>query len=74
MFQKIEFMWKTDTSGNGDCESILAVDGGYVLVGKVLDDATRAQIHGVGRANNSGIGSDETAVFVSADVIDRLRG
>jgi hypothetical protein len=73
MFQKIEFMWKSGESGNGDCPSIMAVDGGYVLVGKNLDETTIAQIHSVGRANNSGIGTDETAVFLPADVIDRIR-
>jgi hypothetical protein len=70
----IEFLWKTENSGNGDCPSILKVDGGYVLVGKNLDEQTTAQIATAGRANNSGVGSDETAVFLPADVIDRLRG
>lgn len=74
MFEKIEFLWKADGSGNGDCPSILKVDGGYVLVGKNLDEETAAQIAAAGRANNSGIAADETAVFLPADVIDRLRG
>ncbi len=74
MFKKTEFMWKAESSGNGDCPSIIEVDGGYVLVGKNLDAASTAQIAAVGRANNSGIGADETAVFLPADVIDRLRG
>ena len=73
MFQNIEFMWKTGESGNGDCPSIMKVDGGYVLVGKNLTEDAAAQIHAAGRANNSGISSDETAVFLPADVIDRLR-
>ncbi len=68
MFAKTKFMWKTDSSGNGDCPSITEVDGGYVLVGKNLDAATTEQIAAVGRANNSGIGPDETAVFLPADV------
>nr|WP_221374444.1 hypothetical protein [Actinoplanes polyasparticus] len=74
MFNFVKFMWKTGSSGNGDCPSIMEVDGGYVLVGKNLDAATTEQIQAAGRASNSGIGADETAVFLPADVIDRLRG
>lgn len=74
MYTNIHFMWKTGDSGNGDCPSLMQVDGGYITVGKTLDPDTLAQIHAVGRANNSGIGADETAVFLPADVIDRLRG
>lgn len=74
MYNRIEFMWKTGHSGNGDCPSLMKVDGGYVTVGKTLDADTLAQIHAVGRANNSGIGPDETAVFIPADVIDQIRG
>ncbi len=74
MFDNIKFLWKTGDSGNGDCPSIIEVDGGYVLVGKKLDAPTTAQIVEVGLANNSGVGTDETAVFLPADVIDRLRG
>ncbi|GIM96216.1 hypothetical protein [Paractinoplanes toevensis] len=72
-FDWIKFLWKSGDSGNGDCPSIMEVDGGYVLVGKVLDEQALAQVHTVGRANNSGIGADETAVFLPADVIDRIR-
>ncbi|MFI5895623.1 lipid A biosynthesis lauroyl acyltransferase [Actinoplanes sp. NPDC051513] len=73
MFDNIEWLWKTWGSGDGDCPSIMKVDGGYVLVGKNLDSGTIEQVAAVGRANNSGIGADETAVFLPADVIDRLR-
>ena len=73
MFELIEFLWKSGNSGNGDCPSILKVDGGYVLVGKNLDEEATAQIRAVGHSNNSGIGADETAVFLPADVIDRIR-
>ncbi len=69
----IKFLWKTGDSGNGDCPSLIKVDGGYVTVGKILSADELAQITAVGRANNSGIGADETAVFLPADVIDRLR-
>ena len=73
LFNWIKFLWKTGESGNGDCPSIMQVDGGYVLVGKTLGNEALSQIHAVGRANNSGIGADETAVFLPADVIDRIR-
>lgn len=74
MFKSIEFLWKTASSGNGDCPTLMKVDGGYVGVGKVLDAEETAQVLAVARAYNSGIGPDETAVFFPADVIDRLRG
>ncbi|MEU4236811.1 lipid A biosynthesis lauroyl acyltransferase [Actinoplanes sp. NPDC026619] len=73
LFDRIQFLWKSSSSGNGDCPSIMQVDGGYVLVGKVLDGEALAQVHAIGQANNSGIGADETAVFLPADVIDRIR-
>lgn len=73
MFEWINFLWKWSGSGNGDCPSLMEVEGGYVAVGSTLDADTLAQIHGVGRANNSGIGAGETAVFIPAEVIDRIR-
>jgi hypothetical protein len=73
MYGNIEFLWKTGESGNGDCPSLMKVEGGYIGVGRILDGDTLAQIHAVGRANNSGIGAGETAVFIPADVIDRIR-
>lgn len=74
VFDKIEWLWKTRGSGDGDCPSLMRADGGYVVVGRDLDADSVAQIRAVGRANHSGVGSDETAVFVPADVIDRIRG
>ena len=73
MFETIEFLWKWGSSGNGDCPSLMKVEGGYVGVGRILDADTLAQIDTVGRANNSGIGEGETAVFFPADVIERIR-
>lgn len=69
----LEFLWKTYGSGNGDCPSLFKTDGGYIAVGKLLNSDDLAQVHTAGRANNSGIGADETAVFIPADVLDRLR-
>jgi ADP-ribose pyrophosphatase YjhB (NUDIX family) len=62
---EIEFMWKTGDSNTGNCPAMYAAPGGYVVQGKMLDDATRAQLRD--------LGGDETAVFVPADVIDRIR-
>lgn len=68
------FMWKDENSGAGDCHAIYEVDGGYVLVGDVLDSEALAAVATVGRENNSGIAAAETGIFVKANVIDRLRG
>lgn len=62
---KIRFMWKDADSNVGDCPAIYEAPGGYVVQGKFLDDVTRAQLRQVG--------TDETAVFVPANVLDRLR-
>jgi hypothetical protein len=70
---ELKFLWKTPGSGNGDCPSLFKTDGGYIAVGKLLNSEDLAEVHAVGRANNSGIGADETAVFIPADVLDRLR-
>lgn len=62
-------MWKDGTSGTGDCPSLSRVtDGpeGYVVVGKKLDAETLPKVRQVG--------ADELAVFVPANVLDRLRG
>jgi hypothetical protein len=63
---KIKFMWKDEGSNVGNCPAMYEADGGYVVQGKLLDDATRAQLRD--------LGGDETAVFVPANVIDRIRG
>ena len=70
---ELKFLWKTEDSGNGDCPSLFKTDGGYIAVGKILNSEDLDQVHAAGRANNSGIGADETAVFIPADVLDRLR-
>lgn len=65
---KIQFLWKADGSGVGNCPSlsrVVGAPGGYVAVGKKIDAATRAQI--------SEVGDDEIAVWLPADVIDRIR-
>ena len=62
-------MWKDEESGIGDCPSLNRVTegpAGYVIVGKPVDAATRAQIPEVG--------TDEVAVWVPPNVIDRMKG
>jgi hypothetical protein len=67
---KINFMWKDSGSGGGGCPSLseAAMGGrdGYVVNGVPLDEATRGQI--------PHLGADEAAVWVPANVLDRLRG
>lgn len=65
---QIEFMWKTGDSYTGSCPArykVTEAPGGYVIQGKLLDDATRAQLRD--------LGADEDAVWVPADVIDGLQ-
>lgn len=66
---KIKFMWKDEDSRTGNCPALLAVEdgpAGYIVVGKNTGPSVRAQV--------PEIGEDETAVFVPANVLDRLRG
>jgi hypothetical protein len=58
-------MWKDTGSNVGNCPAMYETDGGYVVQGKVLDGVTLAQCRD--------LGGDETAVFVPANVIDRIR-
>jgi hypothetical protein len=66
---KIEFLWKDEGSNVVNCPSLsrAARDGrdGYVVNGIPLDEATRGQI--------PHIGGGEAAVWVPANVLDRLR-
>jgi hypothetical protein len=65
---KIKFLWKDGDSRTGGCPGLHQVEEGpegYVVVGKNTDPSLRAQIRE--------ISDDETAVFVPANVLDRLR-
>ena len=62
---QIEFMWKTGGSATGNCPAQYKAPGGYVIQGKRIDEATRAQLRD--------LGADEDAVWVPDDVIDRNR-
>jgi hypothetical protein len=63
--EQIRFMWKDQGSNIGDCPALYEVPGGYVVQGKALSDQTTGRLRD--------LGSDETAVFVPANVLDRLR-
>jgi hypothetical protein len=63
---EISFMWKDADSNIGDCPAqyrVTSTEGGYVIQGKRLDEATRAQLRD--------LGADEDAVWVPDNVIDR---
>lgn len=61
----IEFMWKDKESKSEGCPALYRAAGGYVVQGVRLDDDTRAQLRQ--------LADDEDAVFVPANVIDRVR-
>lgn len=61
----IEFMWKDTGSGGGGCPALYRAPGGYVVQGKNLDPKTRAMLRQ--------LADDEDAVFVPANVLDRLK-
>lgn len=62
---KIEFLWKWAGSQVNDCPALYKAEGGYVVQGWNLDDETKAQLRQ--------IAGNEAAVFVPADVIDRIK-
>lgn len=62
---KLNYLWKDNGSGGGGCPALYRVDGGYVVQGVQLDDEARAQLRQ--------LADDEDAVFVPANVLDRLR-
>lgn len=66
---QIEFMWKDTASNTGNCPALYRVkdeyDDGYVVQGKRLGPKTRAMLQE--------LGGDEDAVFVPANVIDRIK-
>lgn len=63
---KIEFMWKDAGSGAGGCPALYDAPGGYVVQGVKLDAETRARLRQ--------LADTEDAVFVPANVIDRIKG
>jgi len=65
-FETVKFLWKDESSGGGGCPSISEVDGGYLVNGIPVGDATHAKIPHTA--------DGEIAVFVPANVLDRLKG
>jgi hypothetical protein len=55
-----------DDSIPGLCEAVRVAPGGYLVIGTVVDAATRSQLRD--------LDTDEDAVFVAASVLDRLKG
>lgn len=62
---EIRFMWKDTSSAGGHCPAIYEAPGGYVVQGVLLDAETRAQLRD--------LADTEGAVYVPANVLDRLR-
>lgn len=62
----LEFLWKDTASNGATCPALYRTDGGYVVQGIKLDDATRGQLRQ--------LADNEDGVFVPANVLDRLRG
>jgi hypothetical protein len=62
---KLTFLWKDADSVGGDCPALYETEGGYVIQGIKLDDATREQLRQ--------LADGEDAIFVPANVLDRLR-
>jgi hypothetical protein len=65
---ELRFLWKDDlssSSGTG-CPALYETEGGFVVQGLRLDDATRAKLRE--------LADNEDAVFVPANVLDRLAG
>ncbi|MEV4672791.1 hypothetical protein AB0K34_14135 [Actinomadura sp. NPDC049382] len=63
-----EFMWKDTGSGGGGCPalySVRQVPEGYIVQGKKISEGTRALLRQ--------LADDEDAVFVPANVLDRLK-
>lgn len=58
-------MWKDAGSNVGNCPALYKTEGGYVVQGKVIDAITLTQLRD--------LGDDEMAVFVPANVIDRIK-
>jgi hypothetical protein len=62
----LKYLWKDADSGINGCPALYATDGGYVVQGVKLTDDERAQLRA--------LADSEDAVFVPANVLDRLRG
>jgi hypothetical protein len=66
--RELRFLWKDENSSSsgGGCPALYETEGGYVVQGLRLDEATRATLRD--------LADGEDAVFVPANVLDRLAG
>jgi hypothetical protein len=65
MDDKIEFMWKDGNSWKEDCPALHRAPGGYFVQGRPATADEQAQLRW--------LGDGEVAVFVPANVLDRLK-
>jgi len=63
--EDIEFCWKDEGSDTGYCPALYKAPKGYIVQGKILDEETKLILRD--------LAADETAVFVPANVLDRLK-
>lgn len=67
---QVEFMWKTGNSVTGNCPAMYRTShegqDGYLIQGKIVSAATLARLRD--------LGDDEGAVFVPADVVNKITG
>lgn len=61
----LKYLWKDRDSVSGDCPALYETEGGYVVQGVKLTDEERAQLRQ--------LADNEDAVYVPANVLDRLR-
>jgi len=61
----LEFLWKYNNSGGGGCPALYRTEHGYVVQGVKINDDERRQLRQ--------LADTEDAVYVPADVLDRLR-
>lgn len=66
MAKTLTFLWKDIDSGAAGCPALYRTDGGYVVQGIQLTESERAQLRQ--------LADGEDAVFVPANVLDRLTG
>ena len=61
----LKFLWKDLGSQTDNCPALYSAEGGYVVQGVRLSDDERAQLRN--------LADNEDAIFVPANVLDRLR-
>lgn len=64
--RELRFLWKDTGSIGGSCPALYETQGGYVVQGVRLTDDERAQLRE--------LADNEDAIYVPANVLDRLRG